>query len=200
VLPPTVGSRVSRTAKRTLEDNKLTYLGDDGKLHETKNRGDRLHKNGRKKHEFLKAHAHEQELQEKVKTKTHSVECGGNNPIPMFEDRGMVTENDTVKALNGMKKPPKDVAPFINFIRQHEKRYALEVGKLSIMLREGSGLVHRIIQVLESLVPAAFPSSLAPVLDIAKVQEIISGVIGDIEDNEWIFDNNLSAAEVVSRI
>jgi len=196
--PAAVGRRLSKAPKRPVADKKLTYLGSDGQLHGTRNIGDRMHHDEKNKHEVLRAHAHEHELDEKVvKKKVRNAESGNSIPIPQFESRGMMTENDTVKQLAGQKKPPKDVAPFINFIRQHEKRYALEVGKLSIMLREGSGLMQRVIHVLESLVPASFPSNLAPVLDIAKVQEIIMVIINDIEDNEWIFDNNLSAAEVV---
>lgn len=203
----TGGARViKRPIKKAVADKNLTYLGEDGQWHEARNMGDRNHHHhqwregelSHRKHDYLRAHTHEQELEERAR-RVVSVACGDNLPIPgLSVDQGMMTENDCVKGLANEKRPPKDVAPFVNFIRQHEKRYALEVGKLSIMLREGAALITRVIQVLESIVPASFPSSMAPVLDIDKVQTIIMNIIADIEDNEWIFDTNLSAAEVTA--
>ena len=99
-----------------------------------------------------------------------------------------------VKDLANAKRPPKDINPFVNYIRRHERKFAQEIGKLQIMLREAHGLVNRTSQTLESLLPVSIDSTY---ISAEKLYNATSNMIADIEENEWIFDVDLSAAEVV---
>ena len=62
------------------------------------------------------------------------------------------------------------------------------------MLREAHGLVNRTSQTLESLLPVSIDSTY---ISAEKLYNATSNMIADIEENEWIFDVDLSAAEVV---
>ena len=65
------------------------------------------------------------------------------------------------------------------------------------MLREAHGLVNRTAQTLESLLPVSIDSTY---ISAEKLYNATSNMIADIEENEWIFDVDLSAAEVVNII
>lgn len=110
-----------------------------------------------------------------------------------------MTNNETVSKLSKRKRPPEDVSPFVGFLRQHEKRYSKEVGKMTVLLREAYALVQRVVNSLDGIVPETVAnSSMKLSINVENLGSLINHILRDIEQHEWVFGVDLPAEEVSS--
>ena len=65
------------------------------------------------------------------------------------------------------------------------------------MLREVAGLVKRMVQCVDTLVPE-ISAMRKGVFNIEGLKVLVKNIISDVEEHEWLFDTDLPAAEVVS--
>lgn len=99
------------------------------------------------------------------------------------------------------------VPPFLGYVRIHEKKYAYQIGQLSIMLREARGLFESVERRLEDVRAglsdtvnknhnlSSVHSHIHP-LTALEASQSLQAIIEDMDEKvDWLFDSDLARAK-----
>ena len=110
-----------------------------------------------------------------------------------------VVEDDTQKASSAL------VPPFLGYVRIHEKKYAYQIGQLSIMLREARGVFESVGKRLEAVrsgldeannlnQPNAHTHTQP--MTALEASQSLKYIVDDIDEkSDWLFDSDLARAK-----